>query len=230
MLSYDTRLLFPRLRRLGECHVVHKANPAEQPPSQRGLYQLDWMQCDAIKLDDHVKWVNDHHEGKDIPFVPTLPKIIDETVCNQLFALNGEYLRAIRSHTRMARDVWNLGLSMDTMARDRALSPTAALVWSALWLLADCAYDPETQYYIRTATKIILPYAMAWKFWQYQTGRGLIWRKAKLHKLEKRQNQNVVGSPETALMEKDFIDRMKIHREDLYKSYDDVGRIIAANS
>lgn len=216
MLSHYNRLLFPRLRYLGEAKLEH---PSGKHGSTRGLFQLDWTQCDSIKLDDHVKWARDHHPEKDLPFVNTLPPIIDETVKSQFFALDEPYLKAIRSHSRMARDVWGNRYSMDTMARERAMQPADALVHSALWLLADCAYDPETKYYIRTTTKIILPHAMAWKFWQHQTGRGLLWRKARLDDLEDRRGHLGNDSPDFKAMIDDFISRMREHQDELYAAY-----------
>jgi hypothetical protein len=212
MLSHYNRLLFPRLRHLGEAKLEH---PSGKHGHTRGLFQLDWQGCDAIKLDDHIKWVRDQHPDKDLPFVNTLPPIIDETVKNQFFALDEQYLNSIRSHSQAARDIWGARYSMDTMARDRAMQPAEALVHSALWLLADCAYDPEAKYYIRTPTKIILPHAMAWKFWQYQTGRGLLWRKARLYDLEDR----VEGSPDVIEMTEGFISRMMEHQDELYAAY-----------
>ena len=217
MLSHHNRLLFPRLRRLGEAQLVH---PSGNQGSTRGLYQLDWDRCDAIKLDDHYRWANDQHPGKDLPFTPTLPPVIDETVKHQFYALDEAYLSTIRSHARMAVEVWGRRYRMDTLARERAMGPADALVWSALWLLGDCAYDPETHYYVRTPTKIVLPHAMAWKLWAYQTGRGCLWRKARMDDLEDRRENCKGDGPDLHGMIDDFIDRMKVHQDEFYAAYD----------
>ena len=95
-------------------------------------------------------------------------------------------------------------------------------MWSALWLLADCAYDPENKYYIKTPTKIILPHAMAWKFWQHQTGRGLLWGKARMDDLDNRiKSIAEVSSGDGYLkgMLEDFERRMGEHQEELFESY-----------
>ena len=113
----------------------------------------------------------------------SLPEPYETKVKNLRFKLNNEYSSEIQHQSMTALVEWAKHRQFDTMIREICLESAIANVWVAFSLLADCIID-ENNNWSRDDETVIFKYAMCYKFWFYQTGRGLVWENARLNKLE----------------------------------------------
>lgn len=72
----------------------------------------------------------------------------------------------------------------NTMIREVCLRPAIEFVWCSFYLLCDCVYDKETNYFCRKDRTKISRYILSYRFWCHQTGRGLLEDHAHFEKLE----------------------------------------------
>ena len=146
------------------------------------IYKLDWSKekfnsFRYFKLnqnDEHTHVVLHENEA-----FPSLPEPYDSEVKNLRFKINSDYMTEIQNQSMTALVEWSKYRPFDTMIREICLEPAIANVWVAFSLLADCIVD-ENSKWLRSHRKIIYKHAMSYKFWFHQTGRGLVWDKARL--------------------------------------------------
>lgn len=186
MLGLGGSLRFPHLSWV-EAVDIHTNN--EKIP----CYTLNWGPLDEIKC----------------PYAVPLPEKY-LWMSEGAFAIRGNYGQAIAHYAQLAlieaAKVSMFGL--DTMMRETSHKVSEQAVFTAFRLLADCDYDPKTQYWSRAPERLILPYLLAWRFWQKQTGRGLLWEKAKIPELIHRMDRSNWSKKEKALIE-DFLDTIR---------------------
>jgi len=159
-----SNLLFPRLVFLKE--TKFSSWGGDEHRSTR-VYILDWSSLDekAVKQGvrlfprDHIDWLN-----------------------NFRFALPYHYRSEIRRCVKMATLEWERPLGFDTSIREMCLGTATKYIDVAFRLLADCPYDPEKDYFYRGDDRGVLPFALIYRFWDGQTGRGLPWFKSGLAK------------------------------------------------
>ena len=182
MLGTNTMksLLFPKLR--FEKTVNIKGFGWEKDTV---VYTLDWTRCDQQKEKLFNNWKFEHHPDVNVWYVNTLPEPYDTLVKNFQFIIDGKYLREINRNSHNAFYEWNLQRSFDTVIREICLKPAISYTEVAFKLVADCLYDPNTNYYERNDTlNLIASKLLLYKFWAHQTGRGLLWERAEFDKLD----------------------------------------------
>lgn len=145
MINLKKSLTFPTLVYQGEINFKGQIKSKYIDDHITPLYRLEW---------DH------RYTG--------LPEIYDDWITNKEFAINNNYLLEIRKHCHLAicgLDSIKVG---DYNNYSLCLEPMLAHCYVAFKLLSDCAYDCKTRYFYRGADKVIMPYAMLYKFWSYQ--------------------------------------------------------------
>jgi len=169
MLALSNSLHFPSLKYEGDTTFKSWGSGGRTI-----LFSIDWEKFDG-------KLMTDYHS-----FVSALPDKWDTWLKNFQFAIPDSYLNEIHRCSRLGLFEWSRQLSFDTSIREMCMKTGDAFIKVAFNLIADCAYDPDTNYFYRGNDKYLLPNVMLYKFWGHQTGRGLLWDKAELDKLEKR--------------------------------------------
>lgn len=208
-------LYFPLLKRVGE--TTFKAH--SDVSRSTGLYVLNWAELDRIRKERYEKRTKIEVGQQLPPFPGTLPKKYS-WVEDIRFALPRHYLDQIRQSTRQAMDIWGREYGFDTMIREICLEPAISHSYVAFRLLADCVYDEKTNYWSRDDSKFIVPQALLYKFWSFQTGRGLVRDHAKFNKITwilESGPQMSNDSKSNEVMK--FLDAIKEYEEDLEKCF-----------
>jgi len=161
------------------CGAVQKVS-AEDPPKatqSRKIecfkkldgYMLDWSSVDKIKKDKFNCWASEYSHK--LVFVPTIP-LEYKWIEDLKFMIPDTYLSEIRRNAHIASEEWNIRRPFDTMIREACLAPAIEHIFTAFYLLGDCVYNEKSFGYDHD-----FPYAniLAYKFWMYQTGGGLVW-------------------------------------------------------
>lgn len=185
MLRSIHALYFPRLVHLEDTSFKSWSDSQKTT----GIYKLDWNQIDELKK----KRFLEHYSRCNPPqivFPGTLPSEYDQWVKNLLFAIPTHYMAEIRRCAKTALMEWGVERHFDTMIREICLEPAISYIFVAFRMLADCLYDSETNYFYRGDDKIIAPQALLYKFWSFQTGRGLVKGHAQFHRLEYCASEN----------------------------------------
>lgn len=185
MLYNHHPLYFPKLKFIKEGSLVRKSEKGESG-RPIDLYKLDWLKQEEIIRNKHEDWKKEYHPDKNLPFVGQLPKEWDEWIKSLVFAIDRGYLREIRYWAREALTHWNRSnyASADTMVREICLKPAISMIQVAFFLIGDCIYNEEKKWYARAGKGFLAEYALPYKFWAYQTGRGLLWDHAGLDRLQ----------------------------------------------
>jgi len=168
---------FPRLiKTANEGILKFPGKPGENvvKPSHVPLYTLGWSDLDSIKRAKHEK-AKKCCPQVGISWVDTLPEPWNQTVTSALFAINAGYRQEIERNAQRCVEEWNLSRPFDTIVQDICIQPAIVHAKTAFYLLTDCIYDPETQWYARKDRTWMLA-AMVYKFWLYQTGFGCAFR------------------------------------------------------
>jgi len=208
-------LLFPSLVRQGE--TTFRSWSSDLQDKTTTVYKLDWTKLDELKKEQFL----DKAPCSDTRFPGTLPESYDTWIKSLQFTIPTHYLDEIRRCTRMALIEWNTERRFDTMIREICLIPAEAYAYVAFRLLADCLYDPDTNYFYRKEDKIIVPQALLYKFWAFQTGRGLIKDHARFEKITCMLNlpENTGAPQETVKAVRDFTEAIKDYEEKLEEMY-----------
>lgn len=185
MLSKQHPLFFPKLKFVKEDQLVHKDAENSQSGRPIATYKLDWKEQEELIRKKHEKWKRDYHPGKKLPFIGQLPYEWDEWIKSLVFAINDGYMQEIQYWTSEGLLAWNRSnyASADTMIREICLKPAIAMIEVAFALIGDCVYDPEKKWFSRIGKGFLSLPVMLYKFWAYQTGRGLLVERARLDKL-----------------------------------------------
>lgn len=186
MLGLGGSLRFPRLVWV---QAVDIHTNSENIP----CYTLDWNPLNEISCPY---------------FVPLPVKYIAQS--EGAWAIRGNYGQAITHYAQLAlieaAKVSTFGL--DTMMREVSHKVAEQAVFTTFRLLADCDYDPQTQYWSRSPERLILPYLLAWRFWQKQTGRGNLWEKARIPELIRKRDISNFSKKEVVLID-EFLDVLR---------------------
>lgn len=191
MLTKSHPLYFPKLKFIKEGQLVHKDNGGESG-RPINIYSLDWSKQEKFIEEKHENWKNKYHPTKKLPFIGQLPKEWEAWIKSLVFAIDDYYLREIRFWTQNALMFWSRRnyASADTVVREYCLNPAIEMIDVAFFLIGDCVYDMQTQYFSRSSKKYLTNNVMLYKFWAYQTGRGLLWDRANLDALKWRVKES----------------------------------------
>ena len=143
------------------------------------LYKLDWNKkeysCHEIP-----------HTSDDTDYLSALPEPYDSWTTDLIFSIPENYMAEIQRMAHTSRMEWTHRRKFDTMIREICLGPAIEYIWVIFRLLADCSYDIQTGYFDRRVERILIPYALAYKFWRNQTGHGLVIDHSKINELERK--------------------------------------------
>jgi hypothetical protein len=227
MLSRVHRLFFPKLQFIKEDSLIRKSKDSG---SGRPIntYRLDWTKQEEVIKKEHEDWKAKYHPTKDLPFIGQLPEEWDTWIKSLVFAIDEGYLREIRYWSQFALNSWNRSnfASADTVVREICLEPAIGMIRVAFFLIGDCTYDPENKWYSRTDKNFLVEHVMSYKFWAYQTGRGLLWKRARLNDLEwcTEQSTTATKNPDDPFIVegKKLLADIKKHQEIFDKAYDEL--------
>jgi len=153
MLRYNNQLLFPTLKKISpESHLST-------------LYQLDWSRVDILKKE---RWLKTHQITSDQPFPGTLPKEYLSWTDNMIFDIPQGLLDEIRHCSLKAMEEWTRRKPEIRWEPIPSQTPVSSYVYKAFHLIADCLHDPKTNSFSREHKKILIPYALAYRFWSFQ--------------------------------------------------------------
>lgn len=189
MLSLKDGLIYPKIVHLYDLDLKHLP---------RSVYRLDWSAQETAKK--HMPPPYDSIDGRVTPslseydgnseraqqWLPALPPRYDNFVKGLTFAINPKYFSEIRRMATMSHMEWTMERPFDTMIRDICLRPAIEYIFTAFRLLSDCVVDLGRQRWYRGNDAILIPYAMAYKFWRNQTGYGLVMDHAMIPELQHR--------------------------------------------
>ena len=215
MLHTSRPLYFPALNRFGE--TSFKSHSDQEGYKTTELYTLNWEKLDLLKKAEFSKHALTH----DSAFPGTLPEEYDGLVKKMIFAIPSSYLKEIRRSSYKALTEWDGDYSFDTVIREMCLQPAIAHVQVAFRLIADCLYDPATNYFSREPIKIIATQALLYKFWAFQTGRGLIREHANFEVIERLVNgRNIQLEDDSSRYQiRAFIQAIECYEKELNKLY-----------
>lgn len=166
------RLVFPDLVHLEDVKFKSWSSNARTP-----LYRLDWSQKE-FKTEETPRFSPGAVHGED--HFCGLPPHWDRYVKSLQFTIPHSYMQEIHRQTTAASAVWAGDYPFDTVIREVCLGPAIAHVWVAFRLIADCEYDPSTNYFSRSPRHFLTPHLLVYKFWFGQTGHGLLRRNARI--------------------------------------------------
>lgn len=176
MLRYSKYLLFPSFK-------FQDTISFKNQDAKIRIYKLDWAPIDKIKEERWAELLN--CSPPPFPFPGTLPAHLKDTVDNQLYALPEPFLEEIRLYSLKATEEFgNKGLEgFKSNPFTAPASPAASFILNAFNILADCAYDPDTNYFSRSNLKYVLAYILAYKFWAFQITPTILDRYSGLREL-----------------------------------------------
>lgn len=204
-------LTFPTLSHQGEVHFKSWSDSNKTTE----LYKLDWNHVDTRKKEHFIKNRNTNPPANEFP--GSLPEPYDTWLQGLTFAIPVHYLEEIRRSARMSCMEWGVERHFDTMIREICLEPAISFAFVAFRLIADCIYDSETNYFYRSDDKIIVPQALLYKFWSFQTGRGLVRDHSWFHKIEWILKDPSMENYATISKFIKAIDSYEEHLNDIYK-------------
>jgi hypothetical protein len=147
MLSNTAKLYFPKL-------VYTKTVTINDKPLS--LYRLDWARKE-------LKCAKGFSELSGA----------EETLAHSSFAIPDSYIKEIRRLSWASVAEWNeIRLLPDTM-RGIYLRPAVEMVHTAFFLLADCKFDEETNFYDRSQPRGYVLLILLRKFWINQVKKEL---------------------------------------------------------
>lgn len=176
MLRYSKNLLFPALKFQGTTSFKNH-------DTQIRIYKLDWPSIDKIKEERWVELLN--CSPPPFPFPGTLPASLKD-INNQLYAIPEPFLEEIRLYSLKATEEFG-SKGLDGVFKPNTLPtpmpPAVSFILNAFNILADCTYDPQTNYFSRSNLKYILAYILAYKFWAFQITPTILDRYSGLREL-----------------------------------------------
>lgn len=179
MLRFSKYLLFPALK--FQNTTSFKINFKNQDAQIR-IYKLDWASIDKIKEE---RWAELQYCSPPANLFPgTLPTCLKD-INDQLYAIPETFLEEIRLYSLKATEEYG-SKGLDVFKPNTIpvpLTPAVSFILNAFNILADCAYDPSTNYFSRSNHKYILAYILAYKFWAFQVTPDLLERYSGLREL-----------------------------------------------
>lgn len=148
------------------------------------IYKLDWDSFDEAILKRHIARKANCWPSTEFKLVQKFDSYYETLLHSLRFAIPNDYLTEIRRMTQMALSEWGTSRTFDTDIREMCLGPAIECIKVAFKLIADCAYDENSNYFLRVNNKYLLAPLMLFRFWQHQTGSGLIADNSGFDKLE----------------------------------------------
>jgi hypothetical protein len=234
MLGKNHPLYFPKLQFIREGSLIRKDSGGESG-RPINIYKLDWLEQEAKIKEKHYKWKKDFHPEKKLPFIGQLPEEWDEWIKSLVFAIDEGYMREIRHWTQQGLHNWNRSnyATADTMVREICLKPAISMIEVAFFLIGDCIYDPENSWYSRAGKNFLAEPVMLYKFWSYQTGRGLLLERARMEKIAWSIKNSTLAkrdpNDEYIIQGKKLIEDLNKHQEKFGESYKELSIDLPAN-
>ncbi len=150
--------------------ILPRLKLVESETLRQNIYLLDWSYKEKSIKEYLERWAADWN--KDFEYVETFPKEYDGWLKDLRFKPNDDYLKEIEHETKLGMQEWNRHRGLDTVIREYILKAATQHFTNAFYLLADCICDEEGKW-VRTHRHLALS-AMLYKFWEGQTGRGLV--------------------------------------------------------
>jgi len=180
MIGNRSTLQFPHL-------IFVKEYDKSESGRYRAIYKLDWTHIENRFRQSYEKRVQQRLSQEVVDPIPTfknaLPDKYMEMTDNLRFLLDTRYKKEINRASRLSMEEWSNAGGFDTMVNDWCVVPATKFVWLAFKLLSDCPFDPNTNKFDRRHERNIASNIMLYRFWFHQTGRGLIWYRAEINKL-----------------------------------------------
>lgn len=180
MFRLRHRFVFPRLIQLGDVNFKSWSSRDKTP-----LYKLDWDAHDEIINEHHQTWNRKCWPAKELPITINFPEPWESKLKGYRYAIPHEYMDAIHESTMKAELEWNQERHFDTNIREMCLKPGISFIEVAFRLLSDCLYSEETNYFLRDPNKWSIGVTLHLiRFWQHQTGSGLVLNHSRFHEVE----------------------------------------------
>jgi hypothetical protein len=207
------QLLFPKLSYLREGIIKHKGDHWEKKVI---IYKLDWSQIDLIKEKDHKNWNKKYHSYTDIKFIGTIPEDLRALTEDMEYAIDEKYAGSIHFFYLKAQEIYCNTYPHDTVVREWCLNPADSCIIALFKLINDCTYDEKEQYFKKFSDeKMFIPHLMAFRFWIYQAGRGLLFDKSGFNEIESsflaEKRKDLFYSYKNSI--EDFLKRMELEYE-----------------
>lgn len=184
-------LAFPKITYIKGGKIVWPARgntDRVRRPKDIELYRLDWDAFEEdLRREDRAGWYVRRRPDLERP---ALPPRYEEMLRGATFAISPEYMLEVQRNAERAIDEWETDRPFDTIVREHCLEPAIAHVESAFYLLEDCLFDPERQYWLDhdSLEKQVMLEAMLIKFWTGQTGAGCVWGFARMDRLRAKED------------------------------------------
>jgi len=222
-------LVFPTLKFQREIKMCRSGKALPPGTAETGIdmsvYTLDWSRKEEHDREHFNDWVR-HTTKEKIPFVPALPTKWNTFVNTLEFAPNDAYITQIKRSTAFATMFWQERYPFDTSVRDICLIPAQGHAHVAFCLLADCIYDRKTNYFSHDPLKYYAYHILLWKFWQYQTGGGLIYDRSKMGELQwlidHYESHSEYKDPERENLAREILYDFGKHQEKIQSAHDRV--------
>jgi len=192
--------------------TLHRGTPlgavGKTKDTKLPLYRLDWREVDAGKKPLWTE-VGPARQMVDVPLPPLTSPVWAAQLDGLMFAISPAYGEEILYLTRLAKEDQSRNRPFDTVVRERCMGLASKATQLAFYMLSDCIWDVDmegTGYWMRGSEKLTYEVAMLIRFWDSQTGIGLVSGLAGAYRLHK--------LPED---EDDTADQMQC---DLLKSFD----------
>lgn len=208
MFKLRRSFVFPRLVSLGE--VKFKSWSQQDTTT---LYKLDWDSFDQEIDRRHQEWNRQAWPSENLSITQQFVEPYESLLKNFRYTIPQHYLEEIRRSTQKALMEWNQERHFDTNIRDLCLGPAIAHIKVAFELLCDCLYDEKTNYFLRSQFKHIafVPLHLI-RFWQHQTGAGLILDRAEFLKVEEALSLREDNQPDGPTVACDDSERSELRR------------------
>lgn len=218
MLRTTHHLQFPRLNFVGNVDM----RQWKDTNKVADCYKLDWSGKEEKVAKGLEEWVGKTGVSFDTTTtlcVPDFPVEYDEWLKDLTFVVSRAYVEEIRRNARRCVEEWNVPRPFDTIARELCLAPAIKHAYTAFYLVSDCAYDQEEKFYYRGDRKALIPHMMAYKFWTFQTGSGVVECNSDIGRLAKLLNKPTIGAGEKREIES-FLEAIEAHQHQVDKFYE----------
>lgn len=213
MLSLKNKKSFPKMVFLGEGILKNQNHQ-----SNTSLYRLDWTKHDETVKKKFEDWVKNRYPNVTPEYTP-FPEEYDKWLDGLQFSISRSYMAEIKRMTQMALLELNVDRPFDLGIRDRCLEPAVSFVFATFMLVADCIYDPKTQWFERSIRNSIARHIMAYKFWYRQTNDNNLYSYARVRDLGCDIDDEVLRGDEATEAE-NWIKTVDVHVGKVKEVYD----------
>lgn len=213
------KIHLPHLKKIDEATVKHP-----EKPFKGNLFILEWNSIEFRKFSKFEQFlrswdITDPNEINE-RFPGTTSNTNYEFTNKMKFVISNTYLNQIRNNVLQA---YNSLVSVDiddTMIREYCMKPSEMNIQVAFFLIADCLFDEETNYFDRKYHINHITSSLLWRYWSFSTGRGLLRKRCLIDELENNlKYSNSIYEKSIYYYIKDF----DYWLEELDKAYDFVG-------